>query len=55
MTEEEEFEAVTNAKVPNAKVQISIIMQLADLHDSLVDLVNQINSCFSIQVRVHVN
>ena len=52
VTEDENFELFANEAIPNAKVQISIIMKLADLHDGLVDVLNQINSYFYVQVSI---
>ena len=51
MTDEEEYERQTKESLPLPKVQSMIIMKLADLHDGLVDVVNQINYCYSIQVQ----
>ena len=49
-TIEEEYEKFNNECVSNPKVQRKIIIKLADLHDSLVEIVNAINHCFSIQI-----
>lgn len=30
--------------------KLKIVMKVADLHDRLVDVTNEVNDCFSIQV-----
>lgn len=52
VTDEEEYERQAKESIPLARVQSMIIMKLADLHDGLVDVVNQINYCYSIQVFI---
>lgn len=49
-TTEDEFVIYTKECVPNPKIQRKIIIKLADLHDSLVEIVNDINHCFSMQI-----
>ena len=49
-TEEEIYEEYIKECIPNVKVQKLIIMKLADLHDNLIDLVNNLNHCCSMQI-----
>ncbi|CAO1424237.1 unnamed protein product [Diamesa hyperborea] len=49
-TEEEIYQEYIKECIPNIKVQKLIIIKLADLHDNLIDLVNTLNHCFSMQM-----
>lgn len=49
-TTEEEFDKFNKECVSNPKVQRKIIIKLADLHDSLVEIVNALNHCFAMQI-----